>query len=588
MTCINTRTLNLMVEYFKTKPAFLQYIQRMVPKSAPINREQFYPNAIIIKVRPCSKTEPHVFYAVSVFDLITVNEPATNLAEEVELPDSNPIPDVIEVKPCAQKYETSITYIASRQDLILLEDSDFVTMVRLSLDAKDYRKAYYLLSIADDYDFEFKSQSELGAYYETVLHCLVPCGNKYLFEIALKRADDACIITDLYELRDDRFPTNYRSSTVLHYMAKYGHTELLRSLIAIRPDLMPKLANARCEESNELIPIDCSSNSLSMTTPLQEALMNGHFEMACLLFKYTKSEHLSTILIDAIRAKNMRLVELLLGAEPRVMNEEIIATTLLSCGSLIGTRTKDGCLPIHTAARTGNQRIFELIYQATPSSLLLDQANTYRLTFFTYLVQYLETKTIGWLMKSNDFDPKLLTMTDSYSQRPLHWAACVGALGVCQLLYETYVKDDLLLKRTTFGNTALTLAVCWKQTEIVDYLTDPKLSNGLIGMDDGKGYTPLSLAIEHGNIEMCVILYERMDMLQLCDQANKYGHTVLHRVALLGTTDHIDLVLMDRVKSQPLLHLHDAKSQTALQLALTRSPEMYEHMLRAYQAFEQI
>lgn len=591
-----------MFRFLKTRPEFLEYIKQTAHESEPdivIENKQFDPSAIIIKVISSNQSEQYKVYAVSVLDLVAMDLSLSseNLTDEDTklFVNHNHLmcDDIIEVKPYGLEHGFrviyakgakvrvgSITYtegiecrvesglyLARKQDLVLLETDVSITELKTALDAKDYRKAFYLLSVMDDHKL-----AETGPNNESVLHCLAKCGHQSLFELALKRMDDDSILEVTY---DDELDID-NGCTVLHYIARYGHTKLAHSLAWIKPGSMPELSNTR---NNGY----CSDKSV----PLQDALLAGNYELASILFKYTDTEHTSIILSDAICKKNVRLFELLLGAEPITDHESTISTELVQCGSTLTTINEYGRTNLHIAARYYEPKIFEVVYKAAvEAGLLLCQCTNSGMTFFNELISNGNSEAIIQLTERHDFDTKLLTMLDICGYPPFFWAAGRGLEDVCELLYNIYEDKTRLLTKSRYGSTPLSLAIQGRHVSTVNFIfSKPDLST-LLDIDGADRCYMLHSAIQHSSPDICRILYEKMDTHRVCSQSIDNGHTVLHVAAMYGKTDMIDVLLEDPTKARALLPIIDAKGKTAIEYT-DCYPEIHAKLTQARLSFEQ-
>lgn len=549
-----------MFRFLKTQPLFLEYLQQTAQPDPITMGQQFDPNAIIIKVTPYNHkvtpynhTEPREIYAVSVLDLISMDQTLTNnsLTDEDTKLFANHDPcicdDIIEVTICSSRCNPGAVYLAAKKDLELLNTSDDpITDLQEALAAKDYRRAFYILSTTKN-----RELTETSSNNESALHCMAQCGHKYLFEYVLRRLDADTICEATYECESD----DNSGCTVLHYIAKYGNTELARSLIRIRPDLMYGLAN-----------MPSSGYCTDHIVPLHDALIRGNYKLASILLEYTKPEHIDTIFTDAIRKKNVRLFELLLGAETVMQYEQAITKVQPQCRAALTTVNKYGRTNLHVAAQHYEPAIFEVVYDAAvKADLLLCQCVNSGLTFFNELISYGNSETIIELTRRSDFDAKLLTMLDSGGCSPFHWAAGRGLEDVCELLYNIYDDRTCLLTKSKYGYTPLILAVQGRHMSTVNYiLNKPDLST-LLDIDGADKCALLDYAVLYSSPEVCRILYERMNTHRICSQPGKDRYTVLHIAAMYGRAEMVDVLLEDPTKARALLPIADAKGKTAIE-----------------------
>lgn len=587
-------TTQLIFQFLKTRPEFLEYIKASETdpdqQAKPRDKSSFNPNARIVRVIPREQlADPKDIYYVDEADLV----PMDSWLSQTDLTDADvalvsgiksAASDIIEVVYYERGYGRAGFYFASSADMVLSQgDDDDAHEFALAASAGEYQKAFVLLNVLDQEAF-----TEEGPYGLPLIQCAVNEGGLGLFETMLKGISTEAILCKGSD-----------GSNVLHTIADKGYMAFLQSLITIRPELVRTMANAT-DSSHRL--------------PLHVAIINSNTEMAEALITHTDltrfwapdGSYYETMLLDAIIKQNVRLVELLLGkvqADPDDRLESLLAVDAAITERLV--KARDYSIrdfrgnSIHIAANYKSYRIIELVYEALVSvGAVLEPITGNRYTFFNLLIQNSNTEAIHQLVKRPDFDPRLLTIADAYDQTPLHWAAGHGLHDVCELLYETYVTSDLLLKRSKHGATALALAVA--HSSIVDLFTrDPKVHTELIGIRNNFGYSPLHLAAQHGCVESCRILYDRMSTEQICLKTKKYqhtgldswrtkkyGHTALHVAVIDNHLEVFPILLQDCDKSRALVGILDSNGKTALQLAEEHSPEMHKHLLEGAYALE--
>lgn len=532
--------------------------------------ELFDHNAIVIKVVACSQRyRPQEIYAVSVIDLTVL----TLLVSNSVLTD-----DVIEVVPHVLRYNTDVTYVASKKNLVLVGEN-FNQELKSAVSNRDYRKAFYLMCLVSD--------SELGSadefYGETALHYLACANHKYLFETALARMSIRGILKEAHASRG--------KGNVLHYLSALGNTDLVHALILIRPDLMHRVARGQGDHKQ----------------PLLCALFKGNYEIACLLFKYTDPEHAwgfvespGTILIDAVREKSTRLVELLLGSKPQTEYEETVAKTLLRVrdGFLLENTDRIGHTALHAAvARGGDPVILDLVYKAYASAgLLLIKARDCGSTLLHCMIKEGDSNTVIKLIQRPDFDPKLLTMPDGRGSTPLHCAAAWYMYDVCKVLYPIYAETGCLLNQDNCGVSVLVSAIRGGNEHIVELLIGNRdqgvnnaitAGNRLLVTDDSNGCTPLAFAVRSGCADVFQVMYDQMDLEHICRPAGKQRRTILHEAIKAKKTNIIDLILKDQTKSQKLMSISDSRGRTALLYAKAKNPQVYEFLSQRCQSLNQ-
>ena len=268
--------------------------------------EEFDHSALVIEVVPCSQRLTVVdSYAVSAKDLI-----------EVDLSSIHAYPaNTIRVVPKTQRFDMSVVYLTSWENLVAV-DSSLVSGLKDAIQGRDYRRAFYLICLKNDYELGFRG----GPHGETALHSLAISGHKYLFETVLRRMN-----TDDVLIQTSTGPTDIdHGHTVLHVIASHGCTVALQSLIEIRPELMCTLANIVNYRKH---------------TPLWIAISQGHDKVAELLFEYTDISKLGCSDRFGLRLPYCDLLE-------RVIKD----------------KARDGCTALHMAAYLDWVSMAKVIY----------------------------------------------------------------------------------------------------------------------------------------------------------------------------------------------------------------------------------
>lgn len=498
--------------------------------------QSFDPKAIIIKVLARAQPseglagadQPPQAYAVAVSDLTLVTE-NTDLKQ-----------DMCFVVPPALWHNTEVAYSAASKALVPLTSDDLNTRLQLAIEAKDERAFYYQAYLTKNKKLGWPE----GDYRETALHSAVMLGNKSIFEAVLKRMSDHSILESACGCRK-------RGGNVLHYIATFGQTELARSLIAIKPDLMQELASADKDQRDQ---------------PLFIALLKHNFELASLLFEYTVHNHINTLLISAVNEKSMRLVELLTGSEPVTVHEEVVMRKLLSYGSFLESTNWSGLDALHVVASCRDPIIFELVYKAyVAAGLLLSQTQGYGLTLLHYVINEGNSEAVIKLINCSDFDSRLLTMPDNNGITPLFSAAERGLIDVFKLLYALTDTNDLL-KQNSNGETVLVSAIRGKNMEILNMLlSNSDVGAKLLDIDDNKGTSPLVFAVQSKNVEACQVLYDLMVSTQICKRTKPCGRGAMHWALVHRNIDVINVLQGNDEKCEALLLVKDARNKAPFQ-----------------------
>lgn len=505
----------------------------------------------IIKVIPRSYTNPVTeFYAVAESDLVE-----GSLAE--------PNSELMEVVPYDLRSDTDLVYTVAIMNLVPVNKNGCIPNLKQAV-IKDERLAYYALSV-----MKARTLGKINESYvpgagdpripfcqQTALHVVAKGRSRYLFESVLKRMDTSAI------LKKSKYKCKYVlvGNTVLCQIVKNQRSDLLRSLIKIKPELMRPLANIK---------------GTSGYIPLHLAVINNDQYMINTLLPYTRPSSICkshdgsdpewedeyTILDDALMRNNSKLVKVL------IRDDYLLAGLVRRSPQLLHKAAK---CPYHT---------FKIIFEAfitAGHSLTETQNGT---TFFALMIQLRNSDCITKLMKHPSFDASLLTHSDGHGNTPLRWAAYEGLFKVCKRLYPTYASADLLLEKDKMGWTALAAAcrnsrsgsnnpnVNYKATVDI-LLSNPTVGAELINTDDDAGLSPLALTIgSWGSLEVIRTLYDRMAPEQICRQYKKRKYTVLHLAVYRKGTEVIEILLSDKVKSKGLPSITDVDGKTALQVS---------------------
>ena len=480
-------------------------------------------------------------YAVAASDLTLVTKHTVLKKDDVLA--------VPPVQPCADK-----VYFASKANLVPLTKDDLGTRLKAAIEAKDERSFYYQVCLTETE----KLSLPRGIYRETALHHAVILGNQNIFETVLKRMSDGGILEDA-DTETGRMSISY-GGNVLNYIAIHGQTQMARSLAALKPDLVQQLMH------------DGGYNQ-----PLTIALIKGNFELACLLFEYADyncnkgtydGKLIGAIFTDVVREKSKRLIEILLGSSCLTIHEKTVASKLLINGPLLECTDYRGFNALHAAASCYDQVIFELVYKAyAAAGLLLSKSKGDGTTLLHAIIGSGDSKAVIELINRPDFDPRLLTMSDDwYLNTPLFSAAEMGMSDVFKYLYAITDTNDLL-KRNSIGETVLVSAVRGKNMEILNMLlAHPDVGAKLLDTDDNKGTSPLVFAIKSKNAETCQVLYDLMDLRQICKQTKNCGRGAMHWALVYNDADVIDVLTSNHDKYQALLLVKDAFGKTPFQV----------------------
>jgi ankyrin repeat protein len=92
-----------------------------------------------------------------------------------------------------------------------------------------------------------------------------------------------------------------------------------------------------------------------------------------------------------------------------------------------------------------------------------------------------------------------------YGEFPLSFAASIGKVDVCKLIYEHAQRKSctsIICAEDSFGNTALHMAVLHQHQNVVDWLMTIQEGKSCLEKPNQDGLTPLTLAARNGYVEM--------------------------------------------------------------------------------------
>ena len=606
------------------------------PDSKSKDWVNFDPKAKIICVVACDKRYARLasqeIYCIAKADLISINEAVV------------PSEDVIQVVPYKHRYDMTVAYFASKQDMVLTtKDKDNAQRFCQAIDDKQYRVAFYILHVLTDRTFI----KRCGPRGDTLVQCCIVDGCQALFEVVLRRVSTDAVapwgITLLSALQAIAGYGNTSECTptlisTLRTIAKYGNTEFLQIMIAIRPDLVSELANT--PDADNMLPLRYAAN-------------NSNGELAEILYGYTDKDKIEPFIIDrksildkAITKKNDRLVELLLSDASvadkliRTDHREYIAVNLAAgvsnydtfkvvynafasrgllklkhCNNstildlmITGKNGQTACQfireygadidlltavdyndrrPLQLAACKGLGDVCELLYDTYAShGLLLEPIEKDGSTFFHKLVLKCGP-TIKSLITRPDFDKRLLTAVDQHGLSALQWVAVCGIHDTYIMLRDLCAKNDCLPTDDEYRYATLTMTAIVGHADMVSLLLEEYANTELLGIQHIEGRTALHLAASKGRSDVCRILYDHMSSEQLCLARSSNGTTALHMAIIKEHPDIIEILLQDPIKSRDLVNATDINGDTAQQLATKYCPDMLETLTKVLQASEQ-
>ncbi|CAK7353236.1 unnamed protein product [Dovyalis caffra] len=306
-------------------------------------------------------------------------------------------------------------------------------------------------------------------------------------------------------------------STILHLASRFGHVELAKEIVKLRPELV--------FEVNE-----------TLETPLHEACREGKMEMVKFLVEtdpwlvYKVNQDNESALIVACERGKLDVVDYLLNFQKLLMLELDGFTTSL-----------------HVAAAGGHTDIVKLILKARPE--FSGKKDVQGCTPLHLCCKKGHLEVTRELLR---FDSDLSSLQDNDGRTPLHWAAIKGRVNIIDEILSTSLESAELI--TKHGETVLHLGVKNNQYEAVKYLTEMLNITKLVDKPDNDGNTVLHLATA-GKLSTMVIYLLKLGAD--VNAINRRGQTAL------------DVVESDVSNSGALLilpALHDAGGRRSDQL----------------------
>jgi len=290
---------------------------------------------------------------------------------------------------------------------------------------------------------------------------------------------------------------------------------------------------------------------------LCQALLNKMDEKAICFKTY---ENHQTALHFAAREGNTKFVNLILKSK--------------FGKQLAETEDKDGKTPLYWAVCRGHlDTCRELYKQMSPPKIIFPVRQDRGLQGLTVLHGAVSTRKlelVQLVISDKQVANDLVKMVDSAGQTALHLATGLDDLKICQALYDLSESAGALSAQTKKdGYTVLHVAVP-KQAEIVRLFTEKfKRGEGLVGIVDHYGQTPLHWAAGTGRDEICEILYGKMTPAQIWTPMSPADRkqTALHFAVQGNHQKVVDLLLKREDVAQGLVGVQDIHGQTALHWA---------------------
>ncbi|XP_077226972.1 uncharacterized protein LOC143860285 [Tasmannia lanceolata] len=308
---------------------------------------------------------------------------------------------------------------------------------------------------------------------------------------------DVTTVVNLYQENTNILAqTTNLQNTPLHIAARFGHLELAKLLIKLRPSML--LAENR-----------------EMETPLYEACREGHHKVAHLLYEveysvaFKVNRDKESVLFVACDCGHLDVVKLFL--------EKVVLRF-------------DRTSYLHVAASHGFTAIVQEILKIEPKLALRKDERGFSPLHFASRKGHLET-TRELLTANTD----LCFLKDNNGRTPLHLAAISGQVNVINEIVSASPESALM--QTQLGETVLHLSVMHNQYEAVNCLMVKLCIINLINLPDINGNTALHQAAigKLSDITKLLLSQNKADVKAV----NKNGLTVLD-ILKEGPTDAED------------------------------------------------
>lgn len=345
-------------------------------------------------------------------------------------------------------------------------------------------------------------------------------------------------------LKERNYPLDLidrNGNNILHYAAKFGNTDLIKSICAIDE-------------------IDLFQENFKGQNALHLAALHGHLDAVQILIKISQldvpDKDSNTLLHLAMHSRNPELIEYLC---------QIIE---------INATNSNGETPLHIAARLGWHDIIPLLikYEAdvnavnnkgeTPAHIA---ARFNRAEFLAELIEN----------KAN------LTIANSDGDSALHIAAKYNSVdAITEILNGHGINPDIINLKN--GNTALHIAAEFGQSDAIRELCDKKANVNAINFD---GDRPVHIAAIFNQGDAILTLFENdADM----NAFNFEGFTALHIAAQQSHLDALQALILSKVNLNLLTDINNIIRNTALHIAAQNGDANVLRILIAAKADQEI
>ena len=300
----------------------------------------------------------------------------------------------------------------------------------------DFTPMHYVADEGDMEDVEF-----LFSFQELVLlsHKCKKKNYPRPVHFAAKKGHVQVVRWILYKFRDLSPCTNDDGLSVIHIASQYGQVNLLKEIISLVDDKIPKDINGEC--------------------PLHFAAKGGNFEAFCFMTEYCEEINPG----DIQRDTPLHFAASQASTHSSSHGHIEIVRYLLSRLDDKNPRNHLGNTPLHRAADIGNCNIVKMIITQVEDK---NPKNANRRTPLHYAAvrgHFEVFKIIAETVNANEKNPK-----DAKGWTPLHFAAGKGHLEIVQYLLPL-LKDKN--PKNKLGITPLNYAMANQQRdEVIQYL----------------------------------------------------------------------------------------------------------------------
>ena len=282
-------------------------------------------------------------------------------------------------------------------------------------------------------------------------------------------------------------------------------------------------------------------------TPLSASVVEGHFEVAQLLFAHGAD----------INSLSDNYTPLHIAS---AFGHLEIGKWLLDHGANVNCHVNGSWTPLHSAAGNGQLEVVRMLLERKAEvNSRSDDGSTPLL-----IASESGNPDILRLLLDHDGD---MQVRDDMGNTPLHFAADNGHLESARMLLERNAEVN---SRSEDGSTPLLRASQSGDPDVLRLLLD---HNADMHVRDKNGNTPLHFAVDNGHLEIVRMLLERHAKV---NSRSDDGSTPLLRASQSGDPDVLRLLLDHNAK-----HVRDKNGNTPLHFAVDTSAKSggnYKHL----------